>query len=73
MYSNSLKKQMCEEICVNGASTIKTANKYNVPLKTLEKWITTYHKNPNYFDVQNESSDFHFIDSNPNYISYRKS
>ena len=70
MYSNSLKKKMCEEICLNGASTIKTANKYNVPLKTLEKWITSYHKNPNCFDFKNEPSDFRFIDSNPNDISY---
>lgn len=70
MYTNSLKKTMCEEICINGASTIKTAQKYNVPLKTLENWITSYHKNSSCFDNKQDPSDFHFLDNNPNNISY---
>ncbi len=71
MYTNSLKKTMCEEICINGASTIKTAQKFNVPLKTLEKWITSYHKNPSCFD-SDDKSDFHFVDSdfNNNHENY---
>ncbi len=66
MYSNSLKKKLCHEICLNGKSTIKTANEYNVPLKTLEKWITAFNKDSSCFDI--ESSDFAFVNQigNPN-------
>ncbi len=32
------------------SSTIKTAKDLNIPLKTLEKWITAYNKNNNIFD-----------------------
>lgn len=31
-------------------STIKTAEVLNIPLKTLEKWITSFNKNNNVFD-----------------------
>ena len=31
-------------------STSQTALKYGVPLKTMEKWITEYRKNPSCFD-----------------------
>lgn len=43
-YKISLKKKLCEDICINGKSTIKTAKEYGVPLKTLEKWITAFNK-----------------------------
>ena len=43
-YTILLKKKLCEEICLKHASTIKTAEEYNIPLKTLEKWITAYNK-----------------------------
>lgn len=36
-YITELKKKLCEAICINGNSTIKTAEEYNVPLKSLEK------------------------------------
>ena len=36
-YNTDLKKKLCEEICFNHASTIKTAEEYNVPLKTFRK------------------------------------
>lgn len=49
-YTIELKKKLCKEICLNGKSTIKTAQEYNIPLKTLEKWITAYNKNHNVFD-----------------------
>ena len=49
-YNRELKKHLCENICINCDSTIKTANEYNIPLKTLEKWITAYNKNHKVFD-----------------------
>ena len=57
-YSRELKKQLCENICIHGASTLKTTNEYNVPIKTLEKWVTAFYKDSHYFDpiieVENE-------------------
>lgn len=64
LYKNSLKKQMCIDICLNGHSTIKTAQKYNVPLKTLENWITAFNKDNHCFD-SDDVSDFHLV--NPIY------
>lgn len=60
-YQNCLKKKLCEEICIHGKSTIKTAEEYGVPLKTLEKWITSYHKNQYCFDSDDEGNDFKMI------------
>ena len=31
--SRELKKKICENICINHFSTLKTANKYNIPIK----------------------------------------
>lgn len=59
-YPNSLKKQLCIDICCNKKSTIKTADEFSIPLKTLEKWITAFNKNPDCFDEIN-SVDFHFV------------
>lgn len=64
LYSNSLKKTLCEDICVNGKSTSITAKEYNLPLKTLENWITSYHKNPNCFDSSSDN-DFKIINNSP--------
>lgn len=70
-YSRELKKKLCEEICFNNASTLKTANEYNIPVKTLEKWITAFNKDNHCFDpiieiVNNFSlvDDSKFIDYN---------
>ena len=60
-YSNSIKKKLAQLICVDGKSTIKTARDYNVHLKTLEKWITAYNKNPHCFDEEIVYNDFHII------------
>lgn len=57
-YNNALKKKLCEDICLNGYSTIKTADDYGVPLKTLEKWITAFNKNNHCFDSLDEPNDF---------------
>ena len=50
---NSSKKKIVEKDSSDKKatkSTKKTAEKYNVPLKTFEKWITKYNKEPEYFD-----------------------
>ncbi len=68
-YKNILKKKLCEEICFDGKSTIRTANAYSIPLKTLEKWITAFNKSQHCFD-SDAVSDFHFVNSDnllPNY------
>ena len=40
-YNINLKKKLCTDICISGKSTIKTAEEYNIPLKTLENYIKT--------------------------------
>ena len=61
-YTIELKRKLCTDICINGKSTIKTALEYNVPLKTLEKWITAFNKDNHCFDSRIEESDFKTID-----------
>ena len=60
-YNNALKKKLCEDICFNGYSTIKTAEEYGVPLKTLEKWITAFNKDNHCFDSSDKSNNFNII------------
>ena len=65
-YTIDLKKKLCERICIHGDSTIKTAQEYNIPLKTLEKWITAFNKNNHCFDPNVEFiNDFKIIDNSP--------
>jgi len=54
-YSRDFKKMISELIVIQKNSTIKTAEEFNVPLKTVENWITSYNKDNHCFD--------------PNYIS----
>lgn len=72
LYDNKLKKKLCTEICNHGKSTIKTAEANGIPLKTLEKWITAYNKNPLCFDFDNSSTvnDFHLLNSFDNNSLY---
>lgn len=49
-YANVFKKEICRLICEEGKPTQKTAEAMEIPLKTVEKWITSYHKNPRCFD-----------------------
>ena len=56
-YSLSLKKEITQEICVNGKSTLKTAQDYGIPLKTVEKWITAFNKDRHCFDSSNKKSN----------------
>lgn len=70
-YSRELKKVLCEKICVNGNSTLKTANEYNIPIKTLEKWITSYNKDNHCFDPIIETvTDINVINNLNNTIDY---
>ena len=50
VYSRDFKKMLTELVLIQGHSTIKTAEEFNVPLKTFEKWITAYNKDPHCFD-----------------------
>ena len=66
-YNRELKKQLCQNICINGFSTFKTAQEFNVPLKTLEKWITAFNKDNHCFDpIIETNNDFKFINSQNN-------
>lgn len=49
-YSRDFKKMVVELIKIENHSTIKTAEQFNIPLKTLENWITAYNKNNHCFD-----------------------
>lgn len=69
-YTIYLKRKLCKNICLNGKSTIKTAQEYNIPLKTLEKWITAFNKDNHCFDPKLENSDFKKIDSLISKVSY---
>ena len=70
-YNIDLKKKLCELICLHNASTIKTANEFNVPLKTLEKWITAFNKDHHCFDPKVEVvNDFKIIDNSLSNLDY---
>lgn len=49
-YDTEFKKMAVELIKISNQSTSKTAKDLNIPLKTLEKWITAYNKNSHIFD-----------------------
>ena len=57
-YDNNFKSMIVNLICNENHSTIKTAEQFEVPLKTVEKWITAYNKDHNVF--------------NSNYLSYNQ-
>lgn len=54
-YATAYKKEIVESIKKEGLSTVGTARAEKIPLKTLEKWITAYNKDPNCFDIELES------------------
>ena len=49
-YDNNFKFMIVNLICNEKHSTIKTAEQFEIPLKTVEKWITAYNKNNRCFD-----------------------
>ena len=53
IYDNNFKFMMVDLIVNKKNSTCKTAEKYGVPLKTLEKWITSYNKDKTSFGTEN--------------------
>lgn len=70
-YNRELKKELCEKICLNKVSTIKTSKEYNIPIKTLEKWIIAYNKDNHCFDSIIETvTDIRIINNINNSIDY---
>ena len=49
-YSRQFRKMVAELICVQKEGTIKTAEEFGVPLKTVENWVTAYNKDHHCFD-----------------------
>lgn len=49
-YETTFKQMIVRLICVERHSTIKTAEQFDIPLKTVENWITAYNKNNKVFD-----------------------
>ena len=49
-YDNNFKSMIVNLICTEKHSTIKTAADFDIPLKTVEKWITAYNKDNHCFD-----------------------
>ena len=43
-YNKNFKAMIVNLICVEKHSTIKIAEQFDVPLKTIEKWVTAYNK-----------------------------
>ena len=50
-YENNFKSMLVNLIVNENHSTIKTAEQFDVPLKTLEKWITAFNKDNKCFDA----------------------
>lgn len=70
-YNRELKKSLCEKICINGSSTLKTAQEYGIPIKTLEKWITAFNKDNHCFDsVVENINDVKIINVNNNALNH---
>lgn len=49
-YDKNFKAMIVNLICNEGHSTLKTAEQFDIPIKTLEKWITAYNKDHNIFN-----------------------
>lgn len=49
-YDANFKSMIVNLICNEKHSTIKTAKQFDIPLKTVEKWITAYNKDNRCFD-----------------------
>ena len=50
-YDNNFKSMIVNLICNENHSTIKTAEQFDIPLKTVEKWITSFNKDNKCFDA----------------------
>lgn len=49
-YDNNFKSMIINLIRSQNLSTSKTAQQFDIPLKTLENWITSFNKDPHIFD-----------------------
>lgn len=56
-YDNNFKSMIVNLIVNEKHSTIKTAHQFEIPLKTVEKWITAYNKDHNVFNSDYLSKD----------------
>ena len=54
-YDNNFKSMIINLIVNEKHSTLKTANQFDIPLKTLENWITAYNKDNHCFDANYKS------------------
>ena len=61
-YDKDFKSMIVNLICVEKHSTIKTAEQFDIPLKTLENWITAYNKDNHCFDADYKSQAQTIID-----------
>lgn len=50
-YDIRIKNQVTKEICVEKKSTSAVAARYNIPLKTVENWVTQFNKNLNAYNI----------------------
>ena len=50
-YDNNFKSMIVNLIVNEKHSTIRTAEQFDIPLKTLEKWITAFNKDNKCFDA----------------------
>ena len=50
-YDNNFKSMIINLITKENRSTLKTAQQFDIPLKTLEKWITAHNKDSRCFDA----------------------
>ena len=70
-YDNNFKSMLVNLIVNEKHSTIKTAQQFDIPLKTLEKWITAFNKDNRCFD-DNYKSQAQIIDDLKREISKLK-
>lgn len=54
-YEKNFKSMIVNLIVNEKHSTIETAKQFEIPLKTLEKWITAYNKDHNVFNSDYKS------------------
>ena len=50
-YSREFKAAALDEIKKVGRSNREVAQEHDIPIKTLEKWITAYNKDNDYFEI----------------------
>lgn len=70
-YNNDFKSMIVNLIVNEKHSTLKTAQQFDIPLKTLEKWITAYNKDSNVFN-SNYLSQSQIIESLKKQVSQLK-